>query len=101
MTGGGVENIPRMSENFDYDITFWPSVDEIAPVFKPILQRVDLSKEELFRTFNMGIGLTLLVKKAEAANVLAHLKQNNVKAWTLGSIRKGHGELKMKTSWNT
>lgn len=100
MTGGGIENIPRMSENFDYDITYWPSVDEMAPVFKSILQRVDLTKEELFRTFNMGVGFTMLVKKSQAANVLAHLKAQNIKAWTLGAIRNGQGRLNMKTSWD-
>lgn len=100
MTGGGIENIPRMSEKFDYEISFWPSVEEIAPVFKTILQRVDLSMEELFRTFNMGVGFTILVKKEQASSVLSYLQENNVKAWELGKIRKGHGAIHMNTSWN-
>lgn len=100
MTGGGVENIPRMSEKFDYEVSYWPSVDEIAPVFKTILQRVDLSREELFRTFNMGVGFTILVKKDQATSVLNYLHENKFKAWKLGEIQKGQGEIHMKTSWN-
>lgn len=100
MTGGGVENIPRMSEKFDYDISYWPSVEEIAPVFKTILQRVDLSREELFRTFNMGVGFTILVKKDQATSVLSYLKENKYKAWRLGQINKGQGKIHMNTSWN-
>ncbi|XGC80114.1 phosphoribosylformylglycinamidine cyclo-ligase [Bdellovibrio bacteriovorus] len=100
MTGGGVENIPRMSEKFDFNISFWPAVTEIAPVFKPILQRVDLSQEELFRTFNMGIGLTILVKKEVATEVLKHLQENKVKAWTLGDIKSGTGRLNMNLNWS-
>ncbi|UOF01193.1 phosphoribosylformylglycinamidine cyclo-ligase [Bdellovibrio reynosensis] len=99
MTGGGVENIPRMSENFDFNVNFWPAVTELAPVFKPILQRVDLSQEELFRTFNMGIGLTILVKKEVATEVLNHLHENRIKAWTLGDIKSGSGQLNMNVEW--
>lgn len=100
MTGGGIDNIPRMSESFDYDLNFWPSTDEIAPVFKTIVKRVDIPQEELFRTFNMGIGLTVLVKKAEADAVLTHLNKTNVKAWRLGSIRTGTGQITMSSAWS-
>ncbi|NUN04844.1 MAG: phosphoribosylformylglycinamidine cyclo-ligase [Bdellovibrio sp.] len=100
MTGGGVDNIPRISESFDYDLTYWPSTDEMAPVFKTILKRVDIPKEELFRTFNMGVGLTILVKKADAAAVLSHLTKNNVKAWRLGAIRSGTGQISMSCAWS-
>ncbi|MGZ3769372.1 MAG: phosphoribosylformylglycinamidine cyclo-ligase [Bdellovibrio sp.] len=100
MTGGGIENIPRMSEKFDYEINYWPTVDEIAPVYKTILQRVDLSREELFRTFNMGVGFTILVKKDQALSVLNFLKENQYKAWQLGQINNGQGEIHMKTTWN-
>ena len=100
MTGGGIDNIPRMSESFDYDLNFWPSTDEIAPVFKTIVKRVDIPQEELFRTFNMGIGLTVLVKKAEADAVLTHLNKTNVKAWRLGAIRKGTGQITMPSAWS-
>ncbi|MNK06211.1 Phosphoribosylformylglycinamidine cyclo-ligase [compost metagenome] len=93
MTGGGIDNIPRMSEKFDYSIAGWPSMDEVAPVIKTISQRVDLSREELFRTFNMGVGLTVMVKKAQADSVLSHLESKKVKAWKLGEITNGQGEV--------
>ena len=93
MTGGGIDNIPRMSERFDYDLTSWPSLDEVAPVIKKIASRLDIPKEELYRTFNMGVGLTLLVKKSEAETMLGHLKSQNVKAWKIGSIKKGSGQV--------
>ncbi|KHD87124.1 MAG: phosphoribosylformylglycinamidine cyclo-ligase [Bdellovibrio sp. ArHS] len=95
ITGGGIYNIPRMSDKYDYDITFWPSVSEMAPVFQHLLQRMDLSQEELFRTFNMGVGLTVLVKKSQAEEILAELQAKKIKAWKLGHISKGTGEIKM------
>jgi phosphoribosylaminoimidazole synthetase len=95
MTGGGIDNIPRMSENFDYDITGWPSLSETAPVIEKICSRLDIPKEELFRTFNMGVGMTLMVQKAQAGEVLSTLKELNVKAWELGSIKKGTGQVQL------
>lgn len=100
MTGGGIDNIPRMSESFDYELSSWPLSNEIAPVFKPIVSRLDIPQEELFRTFNMGVGLTVLVKRAEAENVLAFLKDKNVKAWKLGAIKKGSGQVALTNKWN-
>lgn len=100
MTGGGIDNIPRMSESFDYELSSWPSLSEIAPVFKPIVGRLDIPQEELFRTFNMGIGLTVLVKKQDAEAVLSFMKDKNIKAWKLGAIKKGTGQVALTQKWN-
>jgi phosphoribosylformylglycinamidine cyclo-ligase len=93
MTGGGLQNIPRISDKFDYEINYWPSFDEMAPVFKTILERVDLPRQELFTTFNMGVGMILLVKQDKANEIFTLLEITNFKAWKLGQIRKGTGEI--------
>lgn len=98
MTGGGVDNIPRMSENFDYNLDAWPQLSEVAPVFSKILSRVDIPQAELFRTFNMGVGLTVLIKKEQASSILKFLKDKSCVAWSLGSITKGQGQVKMRGS---
>ena len=96
ITGGGVVNIPRMSPNFDYVISKWPSVEEVAPIFKKMTARMKLSTTELLNTFNMGIGMVLLVKKEQAQQVEMLLQQENEKYFSLGFIRKGHGQLQLK-----
>lgn len=93
MTGGGIDNIPRMSESFDYELKSWPSLDDVAPVIKTISARVDLNREELFRTFNMGVGMTLMVKKDQAEAVLASARKSGMNAWQIGSIKKGAGQV--------
>lgn len=93
ITGGGIDNIPRMSEEFDYNIAGWPSISEIAPVFAKVLSRVDLSREELHRTFNMGVGLVLLIKQNEKEKVLKFLQERNEKSWILGTVEKGQGRI--------
>lgn len=96
ITGGGVENIPRMSDKFDYVITRWPSVDEVAPIFKKMVPRMKLNTTELLNTFNMGVGMVLLVKKEWAQQVEILLQQENEKYFSLGFIQRGHGQLQLK-----
>lgn len=95
MTGGGIDNIPRMSERYDYRLDFWPGLSEVAPVIGKIVSRMDLPQEELLKTFNMGVGLTLLVKKDSAQSVLDSLQAQKQKAWKLGTISKGSGALQL------
>ncbi|UXR64577.1 phosphoribosylformylglycinamidine cyclo-ligase [Bdellovibrio bacteriovorus] len=93
ITGGGVHNIPRISEDFDYDISGWPGVSEMAPIFQKILPRLELPREELYRTFNLGVGLVLLVKNSEAAKIRRWLETQNEKHWILGVVQRGNGQL--------
>ncbi|MNT70946.1 Phosphoribosylformylglycinamidine cyclo-ligase [compost metagenome] len=65
----------------------------MAPVIGKVLSRVEASKEELFKTFNMGIGFVLLVKATEAKSVLSFLKERDEKAWVLGLVQPGKGEI--------
>lgn len=95
ITGGGIHNIPRMSEKFDYQINGWPSLNEVAPIVKTIAERANLPQEELYRTFNMGVGLVILVKKAQADAVLSHLKEHKETAWRIGSVKKGTGTVRL------
>lgn len=59
ITGGGFHNIPRMNEELGYEITDLPS-DAFRPSFmNEIVKRADLTKESMYETFNMGIGLVI------------------------------------------
>lgn len=93
ITGGGIDNIPRMSEKFDYTLESWPSLNEVAPVIKAIAQRADLPRDKMFTTFNMGIGLVLLVKQAQVEQVMTHLKSKGEKCWRLGTVKDGQGHI--------
>ncbi len=93
ITGGGIHNIPRMSEKFDYVLNGWPSLNETAPVIKTLAERSKLSNEKLFETFNMGIGLVLLVKKAFVETIKDDLKSQDEKFWEIGYIKKGTGQI--------
>jgi phosphoribosylformylglycinamidine cyclo-ligase len=67
ITGGGLQNIPRINEKLGYDLTELPG-DQHRPAFmNEIASRATMNKKDLYETFNMGIGLVLTVKDLELA----------------------------------
>ena len=73
ITGGGyVENVPRIlpeDVTARFDTKSWP----VLPIFELIQQRGEVSPEEMYEVFNMGIGLVLMVSPDDADGVLASI----------------------------
>lgn len=91
ITGGGfIENIPRMlpeGVNVEIDHGSWP----VLPIFKLMQDKGSISNRDMFTTFNMGIGLVLVVSEADAENTLAVLRANGEEAYTIGRVTEGSG----------
>ena len=86
ITGGGLlENIPRVMPDgacARLDSTRWPR----PAIFDWLQRHGHIDKVEMERTFNCGIGMVLVVAKAEAEATLDILKQNGVDAYEIGAI---------------
>jgi len=89
ITGGGFyENIPRMfPEGKTAEIKFgeWP----IQPIFEFINKHGNLDRDDMFNTFNMGIGMTLCVSGENAGGVVSFLEESGEKAYIIGRAIKG------------
>ena len=86
ITGGGLyENIPRMFNDPPLSFRLREGSYPIPPIFK-YLQSLGISKEEMVRTFNMGIGMALCVSKAESASVLDTLNASDWPSYLIGEI---------------
>ncbi|WP_270182732.1 phosphoribosylformylglycinamidine cyclo-ligase [Alkalihalobacillus sp. CinArs1] len=89
ITGGGFEeNIPRMlPEGLTAQIDYgsWP----VPPIFDLIEKKGNLSRREMFTTFNMGIGMVLSVPASEAVNVIKQLEKDGEQAFVIGRVTKG------------
>jgi len=59
LTGGGLTNIARMNTNLNYSLNNWPITGEVPELFETLRKRSQNCWEEMFRTFNMGIGFVL------------------------------------------
>ena len=89
ITGGGFyENIPRMlPENAHANIK--AGSYEIPPIFDMLAKEGNISKEMMYNTYNMGIGMLLAVDAADADKTVALAEQAGEKAYIIGEIAEG------------
>jgi phosphoribosylformylglycinamidine cyclo-ligase len=87
ITGSGYLNVPRMSEKVSYEIEL-PPLAERAPIYPWVIENARLNLSELAQTFNLGVGMVLVVKKANVSQVLKKLKRFGETAWELGIVTK-------------
>lgn len=94
ITGGGLTNLARLRDDLDVVIDNLPTDQEIPALFKILRERSGLPDIELYRTFNMGIGLGVMT--SEPALVQAHFEQAGHKTWILGKLTSGQGRVYLK-----
>jgi phosphoribosylformylglycinamidine cyclo-ligase len=91
ITGGGFfENIPRaLPAGFGVEIrrASW----DMPAIFPYIRQCGGIEEIEMFSTFNMGIGLILIVSPADAARATELLRESGERAFVIGSVVAGEG----------
>ncbi|MDR0286869.1 MAG: phosphoribosylformylglycinamidine cyclo-ligase [Clostridiales bacterium] len=89
ITGGGfIENIPRMgSQSLEWDVETgsWP----VPPIFKLMKRLWDMENDDLYSTFNMGIGMVLAVSQEMANEVIKYLNSKGEEAYIIGKVSEG------------
>ena len=86
ITGGGFyENIPRIiPQGLGVEIMLesW----EAPPIFEVIQRLGDIERDEMFKTFNMGIGMIMVLSPTEAIKALDYLNEHGEKAYKIGRV---------------
>ena len=94
VTGGGItENTPRILPaqcQAEIHLGSWP----IPPIFEMIASLGKVRQAEMLRTFNMGLGMLLIVPKKNIENVARALRKKKERFWTVGRIVRGKAEVK-------
>ena len=89
VTGGGFcENLPRMLSKEGLSIVINKNSYEIPEIFKKLME-LGVKEEEMYNTFNMGIGFVLCVDEDEVEEVLKELSKQGEKAFEIGYINAG------------
>ena len=95
ITGGGFyENIPRMipqglcARIREADV-------RVLPIFDLIAQTGGISRRDMFNTFNMGVGMCLVVEKQDAETALEILHAHGEDAYLLGEITEGEQRIEL------
>ena len=86
ITGGGFyENIPRsLPDGFSVKVD--KSALKILPIFNLIQKVGGISERDMFNTFNMGVGMSIVVKKEDTDKALEILKANGEDAYVIGTV---------------
>ena len=91
ITGGGfVENIPRILPS-GCGAKIKKGSWNIPPIFKFLQEKGNLSEEEMYQVFNMGVGMVLVVDEAVAIERLNLLGTLGVQATIIGKVVEGEG----------
>jgi phosphoribosylformylglycinamidine cyclo-ligase len=95
ITGGGFTKLKRLNPNVDYLLDKMPP---IYGIFKQIQLDGNVKYEEMYRTFNMGIGFCLIVSRSVANDVIGGLRHQKIIGKIIGTIkRNGTGETFVKS----
>lgn len=93
ITGGGlVENLDRaLPPALDavIDMQSW----RVPAVFGVLMDAGNVEQSEMYRTFNMGVGMVVICAPAEVKSVLSAAEQAGLKGWRIGSLRSGSGSV--------
>ena len=96
VTGGGYyENIPRaLPEDMgaEIDATAWP----VPPIFKLLKAWGNVDWHEMYRTFNMGIGMIIIAAADEAEKIKADLESRGEAVYEIGKVTQGSHEVIVK-----
>ena len=89
ITGGGVlENLPRVMPNNTRAILergSWPT----PPIFDLVQRLGKVSRREMDRTFNNGLGMIVIAPARDADRIVAHLRTRKHGAYVVGEVRRG------------
>ena len=93
ITGGGFyENMPRMLRE-GVALKIDKNSYEVPPIFKLIAERGNIPERDMYNTFNMGIGMAVIVPESELEKSLEILKQAGEEAYLIGEVIAGNKEI--------
>ena len=93
ITGGGFyENMPRMLRD-GVALKINKNSYEIPPIFKLIAERGNIPERDMYNTFNMGIGMAVIVPENEVEKSLEILKEAGEEAYLIGEVVEGNKEI--------
>ena len=95
ITGGGFyENIPRSVPN-GLCARIERSAVKVLPIFDLIAKEGNVSERDMFNTYNMGVGMSIVVPAAEAEKAIEILKAHGEDAYLIGTIVEGDEKIEI------
>jgi phosphoribosylformylglycinamidine cyclo-ligase len=93
ITGGGLPGNLNRALPSTLDAVVETSSWEVPNLFKQLERAGNVSRDEMFQTFNMGVGLVVITPPAEADAVIRSARAADISAWPLGRVVRGSGKV--------
>jgi phosphoribosylformylglycinamidine cyclo-ligase len=93
ITGGGLPGNLNRALPSSLDAVVNTSSWEIPNLFLQLERAGEVDRSEMFRAFNMGVGMVVIVPETDAAEVVRAASAAGVRAWHLGEVRRGTGKV--------
>jgi phosphoribosylformylglycinamidine cyclo-ligase len=96
ITGGGLlENIPRiLPDNVSVEIK--KGTWKLLPIFELMQKIGNVEENEMFRTFNMGVGMIIICGQVNALQIKSHIENYGEKCYEIGRVISGNKEVIIK-----
>lgn len=95
ITGGGFyENMPRSIPD-GLGVRIRKNDVRVLPIFRLIAEEGKIDERDMFNTFNMGVGMSVVVAKEDAERALAILRANGEDAYLIGEIVKSEEKIEI------
>lgn len=99
ITGGGIEgNLNRILPD-SKDTVIECNQIKILPVFKFIRKQGQVPDADMARTFNLGVGMTIVCAPDIVDNIVTHLRGFNCECYPIGKIVEGSGKVQYQGEW--
>jgi phosphoribosylformylglycinamidine cyclo-ligase len=90
ITGGAFTKLPRLNAKVKYDLDGLPAP---TGIFRQIQLDGEIDSEEMYRTFNMGVGFCVVAPKASADDIIGVFAKYKMRCKAVGRVEKGRGEV--------
>ncbi len=86
-TGGGIRgNLPRLLKNFGAELD---NLIEPHEFMKKLMEFGNVERDEAYKTWNMGVGMMMVVDSSEVDKVISDLSEQNIEAQVIGKVTSG------------
>ncbi|HEY9429792.1 MAG TPA: AIR synthase-related protein, partial [Gemmatimonadaceae bacterium] len=96
ITGGGLPGNLNRALPPDLDAVVDGSSWEIPTVFQVLERAGEVPRDEMFRAFNMGVGMVVICASDDALAVIESARAVGAPAWVMGEVRPGSGVVVLK-----
>jgi phosphoribosylformylglycinamidine cyclo-ligase len=95
ITGGGLPGNLNRALPSAVDARVDTGAWRVPPLFRILVDAGQVSRDESYRAFNMGVGMVVIAAPGDAPAIIEHIRAGGVDAWAMGDVVSGDGNVRL------